>query len=136
MWIALAGSLKFVPLVLVAVYLVRRQWARAAWAVGVTILLVAPMLAFDLSGYSSDFARTYALWTETPVIAALVALAAALAVWRWRREPVAWFMAGALVMALSPRLHLSGMGYLARGFGHGRRTAMTVWKLGWARTYE
>jgi len=119
LWIALAASLKVVPLALAAVYLVRRQWAHAAWTAGLTGLLVAPMLAFDLSGYSSELGRTYALWTDAPVLAALLVVAAALGVWRWRREPMAWLMAGALVMAISPRLHLSGMGYLLAGVQEG-----------------
>ena len=53
-WIALGASLKAVPLALALVYAGRGEWRKAAVAAGLTALLVAPMLLFDLSGYSTD----------------------------------------------------------------------------------
>lgn len=114
-WIALAASLKFVPIAYAAVFILRRQWGRAALTVALTAVLMAPMLAFDLSSYSSELGATYALWDDSPLIAGVLVAVAAFALWRWRHRPGAWVLAGALVMAISPRLHLSGMGYLLAG---------------------
>jgi hypothetical protein len=48
-WVALAASLKGAPILLAAVYVGRREWWKVVAVVGLTVLLVAPMLAFDLS---------------------------------------------------------------------------------------
>ena len=53
-WIAVGASLKAVPLALALVYAGRGEWRKAAVATGLTAVLVAPMLVFDLSGYSTD----------------------------------------------------------------------------------
>ena len=53
LWIALAASLKATPVVLVLVYAGRREWRRALLALLLTGILVAPMLLFDLRGYST-----------------------------------------------------------------------------------
>lgn len=52
--IALAASLKAVPLVLALVYLGRRDWGRFAVTVGLTALLVAPMLWYGIEDYTTD----------------------------------------------------------------------------------
>ena len=58
LWIALGASLKGVPLLLALVYAGRGEWRRAAMALGLTAVLVAPALLFDLSHYSTRRART------------------------------------------------------------------------------
>lgn len=49
--IGLAASLKVFPLAFAGVYLWRREWRKLALAIGVTVLLWLPTLAFDLSLY-------------------------------------------------------------------------------------
>ena len=48
LWIAVAASLKATPLLLVAVYVARREWGRVAVTLALTAVLVAPMAAYDL----------------------------------------------------------------------------------------
>lgn len=52
--IAVAASLKAVPILLVLVYIGRREWGKAGITLGLTALLVAPMLLYDLSQYTTD----------------------------------------------------------------------------------
>jgi hypothetical protein len=78
LWIAIAASLKAVPVLLVLVYVGRRQWTMALLTLGLAAALVAPMLLYDLSNYP------FGPGTGGPVIrwppAYLAALAAGIAV--------------------------------------------------------
>jgi len=47
-WVALAASLKFTPILFTLVYASRREWAKAAWSVGLSALLLSPALAMGL----------------------------------------------------------------------------------------
>ncbi len=51
LWIALAASLKAVPLALALVYAGRGELGKAAWSLALTLILIAPMLLFDLASY-------------------------------------------------------------------------------------
>ena len=53
LWIAIGASLKAVPLLLAIVYAGRGEWRRAGLAVLLSAVLIAPMLLFELSGYST-----------------------------------------------------------------------------------
>lgn len=48
LWIALAASLKVVPILFVLIYVARREWSRVGLTLLLTAVLVAPALAFDL----------------------------------------------------------------------------------------
>jgi hypothetical protein len=50
-WIGVAASLKFVPLLLASVYAANREYRRAAIAVAVTVVLWLPALAYGLEHY-------------------------------------------------------------------------------------
>ncbi len=50
-WIALAASLKLVPVLFAALYVVRREYGRALWSVALTALLWAPAAFFGLANY-------------------------------------------------------------------------------------
>ncbi len=75
-WVGVAASLKLVPLAFALVWAGRRQWAKAALAVGVAALLSAPMLLFDLSNYPTDpgtgllsiYAVSPPLWAALAVV--------------------------------------------------------------------
>jgi len=43
LWIALAASLKAVPMAFVLIYVARRDWLRVGWTLAITGILVAPM---------------------------------------------------------------------------------------------
>lgn len=96
LWIAAAASLKAAPILLVGVFLGRRQWWRAAITLAITAFLVIPMLLFDLAHYpTAAAAATGPLPTmlSLAVAAVLVALAVGLA-----RTRYGWLAAAAAVM--------------------------------------
>lgn len=106
-WIALAASLKGVPIMFVLVYGGRGQWRRVAETLGVTLLLVGPMLLSDLSNYPvsagelsySLFDRSFPLWAI-----AVVALAGVTVVAAARRSAHAWLAAATAAVIALPRL--------------------------------
>lgn len=101
--LALVASLKGLPLLFVVVYVSRREWGKAAIALGLTALLVAPMLLYDLSAYPGGAERsTLPVWTWPLVGLGLIASM------RWHPELAA---AGA-VAALSPLQFLYNLTYL------------------------
>jgi hypothetical protein len=115
-WIGVAASLKLAPIAYGLVYLGRREWRKAALALAVTAVLVAPALLYDLSGYPTDPGESFSLlplagplpWA---VVAALCVLGAvALARTRW-----AWGAASVAVLSLIPRLDPYGLTYLLVG---------------------
>lgn len=103
-WVGVAASIKLVPLALVLVWLGRRQWRPAASAIGVTCILLAPMLLFDLSGLVTDPGTGLAsLYSISPALWLAVAIAGTVIV-AWlavRGSPYAW-VAAALLMYLGP----------------------------------
>ena len=48
-WVALAASLKFTPILFTLVYVARREWAKAGWSVVLTGLLLLPSFVMGLS---------------------------------------------------------------------------------------
>lgn len=109
LWIALCGSLKAAPILLVLVYLGRRQWTRAVVCLAVFAVLVAPMLL--LPGYTANPGLTLSLYGWAPTL--YVILAAFAAVVALRR---ATWMAGAVVVVASlPRLLLYDFSFLLIG---------------------
>lgn len=103
--IAVAASLKAAPLALVVVYLGRREWRRAVVTIGLTAILVIPMLFFDLSTYPSNpgvsTAIFYTIGPSAWVAGALVAFVMA---WRLARTRWGWLAGAAAVIAAFPRL--------------------------------
>jgi hypothetical protein len=114
--VALGASLKAVPLALALVYAGRGAWRRAGLAVLLTGLLVAPMLLFDLSGYSTqpgpnqDSLAGVSVFLWAPVAAATLVGAYLLA-----RTRYGW-AAGALAMLASlPRMLSYQSGFMLVG---------------------
>lgn len=118
-WVGVAASIKLVPLALVLVWVGRRQWLPAAVAIGVTVLLFAPMLLLDLSNYVTDpgtgllslYAISPALWLA--VAAAGVVVTIWLAV---RHSPYAWVAASVLMFVGPPRVVLSYLAFAVVGY--------------------
>lgn len=122
LWIALGASLKGVPLVLVAVYAGRGEWRRAAIAVGLTVLLVAPMLLFDLSGYSTEIGSGQLSPMQwSPLIWVGVTLGAIVATFWLAKTRYAWLAGGVAMFFALPRSFLYQIGFVIVGLARDRR---------------
>jgi hypothetical protein len=118
LWVAIAASLKAVPIFFALVYVVRREWWRAVAAVALTALLVAPMPLFGWEPGSTDPGESLSLWyLVSPVAfavgAAAVLVAAGLAAWRAQRWTA--LAAGVAAILALPRLLLYDLTYLLVG---------------------
>jgi hypothetical protein len=109
LWIALAASLKAVPILFTLVYIGRRQWLRALATLAVTAVLIAPMALNDLSSFQGDPGPSIGLYYQvgTPAWAAVAVAAAVLVLIR-----PTWLMAGIAVVAALPRLLLYDFAFL------------------------
>lgn len=116
-WIALATSLKVVPILYVLVYAGRRQWDRVLATLAITALLVAPMFLFERPPLASEFGLSNSLWNIAPWlwIATLpVAIGVAVVVaFRWNR--FAWPALGAVCNLVLPRLFLYDVTFMLPG---------------------
>jgi hypothetical protein len=116
LWIALGASLKGVPLLLALVYAGRGEWRRAAIALGLTVVLVAPALLFDLSHYSTQPGpNQMSLAAISPFLWLTVALAAMATTWALARTRFAWLAASVALIAALPRLLVYEIGFLLVG---------------------
>lgn len=105
LWIALCASLKATPILFALVYLARGEWKKAALTIGLTAILVLPMLFFGVDGYTTDPGSSQSLYATSPVlyvtVAGLSVLVAAYVAWRHRRW--AWLAASVAVVLCLPR---------------------------------
>ena len=83
LWIGLTASLKAVPFLYVLIYIGRREWMRASFAVAITAVLVVPFLLVDLANYpaGSGDAPSPLLAISPILLVASVAGLAGLTVW-------------------------------------------------------
>lgn len=114
MWIALTASLKVVPALFALVYLGRRQWWRFGASVVLTLLLVAPMLLFDLSNYVTDPAQAAFLIRWPPVWITAVIAGSAVTLWL-ARSRYAWLAAGTTAALALPRFFVYDITFLVPG---------------------
>jgi hypothetical protein len=105
LWIAMAASLKAVPILFVVVYLARGEWRHAAATVLLTAALVAPMLLYDLSAYPASAGQAGLLITWLPIYALAVAAATGATV-LLARTPYRWLAAATAVALALPRFFL------------------------------
>ena len=122
LWIALGASLKGAPIVLATVYAGRGEWRRAALTVGLAAVFVAPMLLFDLSGYSTEVGSGQLSPMQwSPLIWAAVAAISIAATYRLARTRYAW-LAGSVAMFLAlPRSLLYQISFVIVGLARDRR---------------
>jgi Glycosyltransferase family 87 len=123
-WVAISASLKVVPIMYALVYFARREWARLAIAVGLTALLSAPILLYDLDGYTTDPGGSFSLYYYVSPAAWAVGAIAAGAVAAWlaiRRSDWLWPAIAAAVMLLAPRSHITYATFLVVGLLLGAR---------------
>jgi glycosyl transferase family 87 len=131
-WVALAASLKAVPLLFVLVYVARREWLRAVWTLAIAAALVAPM---PFLGWEADTVQPgpslslyYQVSPVTWLIVAGIALALAVAVALRAPRLAAPATAVAAILAL-PRLLLYDLTYLLVGADDVPATASTGAKM-------
>jgi hypothetical protein len=124
LWIAIGASLKAVPLLLAIVYAGRGEWHRAGLAVLLSALLIAPMLLFDLSGYSTAPGGGQLSLTS---VAAQLYLAAAIVMagvaYLRARSRYGWLVGVAAMIAALPRFLTYEVSFLLVGLA--RRPATT-----------
>lgn len=113
-WVALAASLKAVPILLALVYVGRREWLRAVLCVVVTALLVAPAFLYDTSHYVTSTGQAGML-VELPVLfGAIVVAACAAALWL-ARDRYGWLAGAVAVVLATPRFFVYDVTYLLVG---------------------
>lgn len=118
LWVALAASLKAVPILFALVYLARREWWRAISAVALTVVLVAPM---PLLGWKVDTVQageSLSLYTLVSPMAWAVAAALALglaAIIAWWTPRYAATAAAIAAIITLPRLLLYDLTFLLVG---------------------
>lgn len=122
LWIGLTASLKAFPILLAVTYLGRRQWRRAAAAVGVALVLTAPMLAYDLANYPLG-AASAAMLAAWPVIYAIVVAVAILAAARLADGTHAWLASSTAVSLALPRFFVYDVSFLMVSIPNRRGTA-------------
>jgi hypothetical protein len=114
LWVALGASLKIVPIVFAALYLVRREYARAAISLALTVVLWLPAVAYGLSDYPTSVGgEAFPFGWFTFLIAAAALAAVFVAPSRYR--PLA---AGLAVTFASPRWIPYNPTYLMVGLPH------------------
>lgn len=107
LWIAVAASLRATPILFVTVYAARREWRRFWLTLGLTAVLVAPMLLYEPETLVTEVAgREPGLLATSPVLWLAVA-GASLAAVAWlaaRRSPYSPLGAAAAAILASPKL--------------------------------
>jgi hypothetical protein len=114
LWIAAAASLKAVPIVFALVYLGRRQWWRFGLSLVLTVLLVAPVLLFDLRNYVTSPGAAGILITWPPIYVA-VGLGGAVAAIRLARGRFGWLAAAVTTVLAVPRFFVYDVTFLLPG---------------------
>lgn len=124
LWIGIAASLKFVPIVYALIYAGRGEWRKAIVVVVVAGVLLAPALLYDLSGYPTEPGESLSLLSIAgPIPWAALALACAGVAVARARSGHAWVAASVAVVAAIPRLQLYDLTYLLVGLGGSARSA-------------
>jgi hypothetical protein len=109
--IALVASLKLTPIVYVAVFIARREWVKAAVTIGLTAVLVAPMLFFDLTFYPADTTGSWGLFEWSPILWVVVVGAGAAYV----IVSPSWRAASVLATLTIPKFVYYDVAYLVTG---------------------
>jgi Glycosyltransferase family 87 len=110
--IGVATSLKAFPILLVLPLVIERKWREVAIAIGIAVLLVAPILLFDLSDYESSPEGPQSVYNLLGPVVWLLTAAGSLALAVLRPS---WRTAGLAVILTNPRFLWYDLGYLLIG---------------------
>lgn len=114
LWVGLAASMKYTPILLGLVYLARREWARAAWTLVLGAGLVAPALALGITSASLHSTTQESLLSiSLPLY--VVAVGAACAVTLLVRRRFAVVSAAVAAVLALPRLFVYDVTLLTVG---------------------
>lgn len=117
LWVAVAASLKAVPLLYTVVYVARREWGKAIATVFLTALLVVPMVFLGVTEYTADPGWSLSLYVISPTLFAFVAIVVFIGavVVAAVRPRLAWLSASVSVIFALPRFFLYDVTFLAIG---------------------
>lgn len=117
--VAVAASLKFTPVLMVAAYVAMRQWTKAAVAMAITAMLLVPsyLMGITRAGVHSEAAPS--LFGVSPVLYVVVVGLAVLVALRVPRRHAVLAAAIAAVLAL-PRLFVYDVTLVASGVATAR----------------
>lgn len=118
--IAIAASLKAVPILYVIVYAGRGEWRKVAWTVALTVPLVAPMLLFDIPAISTAAGESYSLYGISPLLWAVAAAVGSVTAFLLARTRWAWLSAGVAVLLALPRAFVYDITFLLPGLSERR----------------
>ena len=113
-WVGVAASLKIFPILLVVVYLSRREWTRAALTVAVTAALWAPALLYDLRNYPTGAGQAASLLSVPAVWAVVVGIGVILTL-RLARTRYGWLAGATTMLVALPRIFLYDVTFLMVG---------------------
>lgn len=113
--IAAAASLKAFPILLIVVFVARRDWRAVIQTLALAAVFVSPLVAQDFRNYTIAPERTLSLISVNPVLWASIAVAAAAAALRLAHTRFRWLAAAVLVIAALPRVILYDFSYLLVG---------------------
>lgn len=125
LWVAIAASLKAVPILYVLLYLGRREWSRVFATLVVATILTVPLLITPLRYYPAGPGDSPGpLWALHPILlaAGLAVLAAGTIRMAAQRSSYSRLLAAGTVLAALPRITLMDLSHLAVGVPWGRQT--------------
>lgn len=111
LWIAVTASLKALPILFVLTYLGRGEWMRAALAILLTAILVAPMLLYGVGDYPTGAGDAAVLLAWPPIYAIVVAAAILVSI-RLARSRLAWLASATTVVLALPRFFVYDITFL------------------------
>lgn len=115
LWVAVAASLKAVPILFALVYVGRGECRRAAACVILTAALISPVLLFDLSGYAASASTEGSLLGVSAPLWITVAGLAVIAALRFAPTRYSGMTAGLAALLALPRLILYDVSFLLAG---------------------
>ncbi len=113
-WLAMAASLKVVPILFVLTYVGRREWGKALMTGVIAAVLVAPMLLYDLSAYPTS-AGAAALFGSPVLYAAVVAAGIVISL-RLAHTKYGWLASATAVALAIPRFFVYDVTFLMAAF--------------------
>ena len=118
--IAIAASLKAVPILYVLVYVGRGEWRKVAFTIAMAVALVAPMLLFKIPDVNTAAGTSYSLYGISPVLWGLIAIACAAIAVALARTRYGWLAAGTTVLMALPRTFIYDITFLLPGLSERR----------------